>query len=248
MSKVGALKFCEQLTPGITTIIHRLSCVQSKPSPMAVAAANGALIEGYRHKDTGLTYGGAHLKTERARTIGLELDFAMADGAPVEIEAGADATAYATTDESIGNKWGSNDLLGLYVTYGGAAVMHQAKKIHLVLASNGSFGTEAFGTNRAGEALTYIESMARAFGHASDRPKLVVTDSMSNAQVTSGHGTASRAKHILRHLHSFLQKVRFGEVVLKHIPGKEMPADFLTKFVDGPKYWASVRYLTGQRG
>ena len=37
-----------------------------------------------------------------------------------------------------------------------------------------------------------------------------------------------------------MQRVRFGEVILKHMPDKENPAP-------AAKFNASIRYLTGQR-
>ena len=58
--------------------------------------------------------------------------------------------------------------------------------------------------------------------------------------------TATRAKHILRHYHALMQKVRAGEIDLKHIPGKENPADMLTKWLPADKFFASVAYLTGK--
>ena len=70
---------------------------------------------------------------------------------------------------------------------------------------------------------------------------------MANAQVGSGHGTATKAKHMLRRYHSFMQRVAMGEVVLKHIPDKQNPADFLTKWVPGDKFKMSVDYLTNSR-
>ena len=45
--------------------------------------------------------------------------------------------------------------------------------------------------------------------------------------------------------HSFLQKVHAGEVVLKHVPEAQNPADCLTKWVGAEKFNLSIDYLTG---
>ena len=194
----------------------------------------------------GITYWRKDKCIERDHPLGIELTgFKMSDGAPAEIEAGADATAYTATTETNGSDYGGHDLLGLYVTKAGGVILHQSKKLHIIV--NSSFGTEAFASSRAGEMISYVDELDRAVGHVKMRPRLVTTDSTANATVSSLHGTATRGKHLLRHLHSFMQRVRFGEVTLKHVPDKENPADFLTKWVPAAKFNASIRYLTGQR-
>ena len=44
-----------------------------------------------------------------------------------------------------------------------------------------------------------------------------------------------------------LERVRQRECTLKHVPDADMPADFLTKFIPGPKFRLSVDYLTNRR-
>ena len=41
--------------------------------------------------------------------------------------------------------------------------------------------------------------------------------------------------------------MKLGEVVLKHVPDVENPADFFTKWVDTKKVNRSLRYITGMR-
>ena len=41
--------------------------------------------------------------------------------------------------------------------------------------------------------------------------------------------------------------MRQRECTLKHVPDADMPADFLTKFIGGPKFRQSVDYLTNRR-
>ena len=53
--------------------------------------------------------------------------------------------------------------------------------------------------------------------------------------------------HFLRWYHALLERVRAGEVVLKHCPDEQMPADFLTKWIPRVKLATSVLYATGAR-
>ena len=48
----------------------------------------------------------------------------------------------------------------------------------------------------------------------------------------------------MRHYHMLLQRVQMGENDVRHIPDAENPADFLTKWLAGPKFIRSVKYLT----
>jgi hypothetical protein len=73
----------------------------------------------------------------------------------------------------------------------------------------------------------------------------VTTDSLSNATVGSLHGTASRAKHLLRHYHAFMQRVKLGEVELKHISGLKNPSNMLTKWVPAAEFQMATEYLSG---
>ena len=43
------------------------------------------------------------------------------------------------------------------------------------------------------------------------------------------------------------QRIQQGECILKHVKGVEMPADFLTKWLSGPKVRASIQYATNSR-
>ena len=43
------------------------------------------------------------------------------------------------------------------------------------------------------------------------------------------------------------QRIQAGEVVLKHCPDPEMPADFMTKWLAMPEVNKSIRYVTNAR-
>ena len=75
-------------------------------------------------------------------------------------EAGGDATAYSLTETADKETWGGNDVIGIYMTKAGAAVLHSRKKIHMIL--HGSHGPEVIATSKAVDAISYAEGLERA--------------------------------------------------------------------------------------
>ena len=134
--------------------------------------------------------------------------------------------------------------MGVFVTYGGGAVHHECKRIHTIMP--GSYASEALATNRAAERTIPFRELARAFGITLD-PTVILSDSLSSASVVSHHGTPTKMKHFLRHVHLVMQSVLYGDNVVKHISGVEMPADFLTKWVTRDKLKKSIAYLTNSK-
>ena len=243
-SITGACKFIEYVMPGLSVRNHRCSCVMAAPPLDGLSAAQGVLLSAWLYRTDGITFSRV-AAGKHTVDVGLKLQgFNMDKGAAAEIEAGADATAYTATTEPTANDYGSHDVIGLYVTYAGAAIMSQTKRLHIII--NSSFGTEAVATSRAADAVSPIVAMARAFGVAPTAPVTIITDSMANANVASGHGSSTRAKHLLRHYHYVLQKVLAKEVAIKHVPDVENPADFLTKWVSEDKHKRSLAYLNGK--
>ena len=59
-----------------------------------------------------------------------------------------------------------------------------------------------------------------------------------------GHWICPRVKHALRRWFNFHQRVLAKQVHLVHVPGAQIPADFLTKWVTKQKYYDSLNYLT----
>ena len=58
-----------------------------------------------------------------------------------------------------------------------------------------------------------------------------------------GHAGAGEA-HAARRYHTLLQSGRSGEIKIKHVPDATNPADFLTKWVGGPKLSRSLSFVT----
>ena len=227
---IGSLKFIEQLHPRLSLILHRLSCVMSSPPPESWEVACAALEMAYQDRERGITYGGGHIaKLGGDLRTSVDLD----GSAPEQLETHADAC------------WGTDrDLYGLLLTYAGACVLHQTKKIALIVDS--SMESEAIASAKAGEVVAYAIEVLRALGVPPDGPVLLTTDNLANQKIVSGLGSPSRSRHFIRRYGVLRQRIRSREVHMQHIPDAQMPADFLTKWLFRPKLEKSLRYATNQ--
>ena len=227
---IGSLKFIEQLHPQLSLVLHRLSCVMSCPPEAAWDVARGALKAAYEARDVGITYGGPGLAASPRLGGSLAAHIDLTEPAPPDLEAHADAT------------WGERNVYGLIITYAGAAVLHQTKKIHMLCDS--SMENEVIGSAKAAEAIAFAHEIMRALGILGEHPTLIGTDNMANLRVASGAGHPARSLHFLRRYHALKQRVKAGEVELRHVPDVSMPADFLTKWIGPAKLEQSIRYAT----
>ena len=75
--------------------------------------------------------------------------------------------------------------------------------------------SEAIGTSKAAEVISYAREILRAFGTPPDGPTLIGTDNLSNLRVASTSSCPSRSKHFLRRYEVLMQRVREKEVTLR---------------------------------
>ena len=101
----------------------------------------------YHERDAGITFGGA-LTARLDGRVSANVD--LWQPAPASLEAHADAT------------WGDRCVYALILTFAGAAVFHQVKKISMLVDS--SMESEAIGTSKAAETIAYAREILRAFG------------------------------------------------------------------------------------
>ena len=226
-SIIGSLKFVERVMPEISLGLHRLSCVMSAPPPEALKVAQGVLHFAYMRKTNGITYGGngvddADLDHEH---VGIE------GKAPLELAGSADAT------------WGDGrNLYGIMLTYNHGAVVHMTKKIRAVVES--SHHSEAIATCEAAKQVVYAREVLRALGAPSSTSTKITTDNRANMLVANDATSAKRARHFLRQYHLLQQMIQAGDISVAKMPTAVMPADFLTKWVEGKKTKKSVDYAT----
>ena len=231
---IGHLKWIERLHPRLSLICHRLSCVMSNPpQPESYDVARAALEAVYQERDVGLTYGGGGLSSQPVLEGVMGANIDLSEPAQAELAAHADAT------------WGERNIYGLMLIFCGAAVVHQTKKINLIVDS--SMETEAIASARAGETVTYAREILRALSLTPSGPTLISTDNLANQKVGSGLGCPTRSRHFLRRYNVLKQRIAQGDVTLRYIPDPQMPADFLTKWIPAAKLELSLQYATNSR-
>jgi hypothetical protein len=141
----------------------------------------------------GITYGGAGLSASPRFSGAIAAHMDLSEPAGPALEAHADAS------------WGDRNLIGIVLTYGGGAVLHQCKKTGLLVDC--TMEAEAIATGKAAEVVTFAREVGRAIGAPCDGPTLIGTDNLANLSISSGKGTPSRSKHFLRRYHVLVQRV-----------------------------------------
>ena len=233
---IGSLKFPEKVMPRLAVALHRLSTVMSSPPPDALLVAKSLLVHAYGRRTDGLTYGGVGL-TEPVLQGGIS--------ARIDLDAAAASGLMATADATWGGDLlvaGGGDTYSTLLTYNGAKVLSETKKIGLIVDS--SFEAEAIATAKVGERVEYARAVLRALGVSLATPTFVGTDNKASALIGSGQGMPGRSKHCVRRYLAFLQRVASKVVALFHIPDEDNPADFLTKWLGRKKLEMSVAYAT----
>ena len=100
---------------------------------------------------------------------------------------------------------------------------------------------------KAGESVTYGREVLRALGVPPAEPTVIMTDNQSNLQVAKDLSAATRSRHFLRRYWALQQRMRSGEARLVKVADPDMPADFLTKWIQSRKLARSVEYATNAR-
>jgi hypothetical protein len=223
------------------------------PPPEALQVAKSALACAYKHRLDGITFGGHLAADPLSGNLGAAIPDAelvneqpartdTATKAGVNLSGGAGPTLEAHADAT----WGDRNIYALILTFAGGAILHQCKKLALICDS--SMETEAIASSKGGEAIAYVREIMRAFGELDvGRPTTLTTDNLANQKVGQGIGAPTRSKPFLRRYYALKQRIQAGEVVLKHCPDPEMPADFMTKWLSMPKVNKSIRYVTNAR-
>jgi len=230
---IGSAAFPSRVMPAISLVLHRLSCVMARPP---IPEAELVLKELYSymymnaHADDGITYGGGGMANRDPLTAAVAGNFTLDGGAPLNLEASADAT------------FDNFELIGILITRGGAALHHSTHKVGTIVTC--SMGSEAVANTRCGDLVTYVREIENGFGIPSELPTFVATDSLSHERVFNKLANANKSKAFLKQYIIMQQRAAAGICIVGHIPDEQMPADFLTKWIAKKKLLASLRYAT----
>ena len=74
-----------------------------------------------------------------------------------------------------------------------------------------------------------------------------MTDNIANLHVANDSASATRSRHFLRRYWALQQRIARGETSLVKVADENMPADFLTKWIDTAKLRRSVEYAINAR-
>ena len=149
------------------------------------------------------------------------------------------------------------DVYALALTNNGGAILHEMKKIGVVLedgngmtkeigrVTGASTIAEGFGLARLGDKIdTARQLVEAATGHVLP-PTMVLSDNEGSLRIASGEVSATRAKHALRWWAAVTQRMRERKIKLAHCPDAAMAVDFFMKWVGSDKAEHSIALLSG---
>ena len=265
---VGSTRyFGDGVQPELAYANFRMSSVAAWPPPNAYIVAQSVLADRFKNKRNGLTFDmdaaaprpSMHLQgTIRKRGDGGDEGHGgqsgveLARGAPMEPELHGDATwsrMNIPTSEELAERDIADllrevpaDCYSMLVTKAGAAILAQTKKINVVVES--SMAAEHVATDKLSEIAEVVRDHEHAVGNDTSEPILLTTDNDPNMRVGSGEASATKARHMLRRYLKIQERALKGAIKLRHIPDKENPSDFMTKWVSADKFKKSLEFAT----
>ena len=106
---------------------------------------------------------------------------------------------------------------------------------------------EQIATVKGSEVCVYGNTVQVALGVPSPSPPRLITDNLSNQRVATNSGSASRSRHFLIRYKCLQVRQSGGECDVTFTPDADMPADFLTKWINAVKLRESLMYARGDR-
>jgi len=144
------------------------------PSPLSTVSVSWA---------SPTAYGGTGLSASSRFSGAIAAHIDLSEPAGPALEAHADAL------------WGDQNLIGIVLTYGGGAVLHQCKKMGLLVDC--TMEAKAIATGKAAEVVTFAREVGRAIGAPCNGLTLIGTDDLQPRQpqhrFRKGHPVALEA-------------------------------------------------------
>jgi hypothetical protein len=122
---------------------------------------------------------------------------------------------------------------GILITYGGTIVACKSFKMKLVTKS--STESELVAVEESVPYVLWMLTLLKDLELKVTRPVQMMQDNLSAIGIIDNGGSFNRSKHMIAR-HGFVkQHVDSGDITFVHCPGEVMPADMLTKPLDGPR-------------
>jgi hypothetical protein len=122
---------------------------------------------------------------------------------------------------------------GIVVTFGGTVVASKSFKMKLVTKS--STESELVAVEESVPYVLWMLTLLQNLNLRVVKPVSVMQDNLSAIGIINNGGSFSRSKHMIAR-HGFVkQHVDMGDITFKHCPGDVMPADILTKPMEGSR-------------
>jgi hypothetical protein len=122
---------------------------------------------------------------------------------------------------------------GIIITFGGTIVATKSFKMKLVTKS--STESELVAVEESVPYVLWILTLLDNLGLEVKKPVKLMQDNLSAIGIVNNGGSFNRSKHMVAR-HGFVkQHMDLGDVILQHCPGEVMPADMLTKPLDGTR-------------
>jgi hypothetical protein len=131
---------------------------------------------------------------------------------------------------------------GLLITVGNSAPIH-FRSFKLKTYTRSSSESELLVLDEAGTYLSWLKLLMVSLS-ASPREIKVYQDNISTMVMSSGKLSFKNSKHLYGKHTNLIDAVKKGDIVIEHLPSKEMLADFLTKPTSRPMLDDIVKKLS----
>jgi hypothetical protein len=122
---------------------------------------------------------------------------------------------------------------GMIVTLGGTVIATKSFKMKLVTKS--STESELVAVEESVPYVLWMLMLFQNLGLRVKKPVDIMQDNLSAIGIIKNGGSFNRSKHMIAR-HGFIkQHVESGDIIFQHCAGDIMPADILTKLLDGSR-------------
>jgi hypothetical protein len=120
---------------------------------------------------------------------------------------------------------------GIIVTYGGTIIASKSFKMKLVTKS--STESELVAIEEAVPYVLWMLTLLENLNLEVVKPVSIMQDNLSAIGIVNNGGSFNRSKHMVARYQFVRQHMELGDITFKHCSGDIMPADMLTKPLEG---------------